>query len=138
LKSADCSRLLNDLFLVTGLVPADHGSYTAAARGIPCLHAFQPGLPNAMKISLSPSVQQPDETRTSIVFRVAVAVASCLFVALGSVSMGSIATVAPLSWVAGLLAGACVFVFADLLLACLVVAIPPGLFILSLAALLIR
>jgi hypothetical protein len=100
-----------------------------------------------MKISLSPSVKQPDETRTSIVFRVAVAVASCLFVALGSVSMGSIATVAPLTWMTGLLAGACVFVLlagacvfvlADLLLACLVVAIPPGLFILSLAALLVR
>jgi hypothetical protein len=120
-----------------GLVPVDHGSYTDAALGIPWVHAFQPGIPDAMKISLSPSVQQPDEARTSIVFRVAVAVASCLFVALGSVSMGSIATV-PLTWVAGLLAGACVFVLADLLLACLVVAIPPGLFMLSLAALLVR
>jgi hypothetical protein len=90
----------------------------------------------AMKISQPPSVQQPDETRTSIIFRVVVAVASCLFVLLGPAPIQSAATAHPLAWAAGLLAGACVFVLADLLLAILVVAIPPGLFILSLAALL--
>jgi hypothetical protein len=38
----------------------------------------------------------------------------------------------------GLFAGTCVFVLADLLVAFLVVAIPPGLFILSLVGLLAR
>jgi hypothetical protein len=65
-------------------------------------------------------------------FRVLLVVATCLLVALGSTSMQNDLVSGPFAWSAALLAGACVFVLADYLLALLVVAIPPGLFVLAL------
>ncbi|MGJ7916160.1 hypothetical protein ACI48D_11855 [Massilia sp. LXY-6] len=91
---------------------------------------------STMKISQLPPAQQPDYTRTRIAFRVLVAVATCLLVVLGSVSIQNGTAPSPLTSGGALLAGGCVFVLADILRAFLVVAIPPGLFILSLAGLL--
>jgi hypothetical protein len=89
-----------------------------------------------MKISpLSPAAP-PDDTRTSIAFRVLIAVATCLLVVLGFASMQKGAAAHPLTLGAALLASGCVFVLADVLLACLIVAIPPGLFVLAFVALL--
>jgi uncharacterized membrane protein YdjX (TVP38/TMEM64 family) len=91
-----------------------------------------------MNISQATSTRQPDATRTSMSFRVLAAVATCLLVVVGLASMQPGAASSPLTWGAALLAGGVVFVLADVLLAFLVVAIPPGLFILSLAGLLAR
>jgi hypothetical protein len=91
-----------------------------------------------MKISQAPSTRQPDDTRTSMPFRVLAAVATCLLVVLGFASMQSGAATSVLTWGVALLASGCVFVLADILLAFLVVGIPPGLFILWLTGLLTR
>jgi RsiW-degrading membrane proteinase PrsW (M82 family) len=91
-----------------------------------------------MNTSPLSSARQPDDTRASMAFRVLVAVVTCLLVVLGLISIQNGAAAEPLAWAAGLLVGGCVFVLADILLAFLVVAIPPGLFVLSLAGLLAR
>jgi hypothetical protein len=91
-----------------------------------------------MKLSQPPLARQPDHTRTSLVFRVLVALAACVLVMLGFAWMQTGGADSSLTWGAALLAGGCVFVLADILLAFLVVAIPPGLFILWLAGLLAR
>jgi hypothetical protein len=91
-----------------------------------------------MKTSQAPTTRQPDDTRASIAFRVVAAVATCLLVVLGSASMHGGAAADSLTWFTGLLAGGCVFVLADILLAVLVVGIPPGLFVLALVGLLSR
>jgi hypothetical protein len=91
-----------------------------------------------MNISPLSLAALPDDTRTSIAFRVLIAIATCLLVVVGFGSMQNGAAAHPLSWGAGLLVGGCVFVLADILLALLVVAIPPGLFVLALVALLMH
>jgi hypothetical protein len=91
-----------------------------------------------MKTSpLSPAAL-PDDTRTSIAFRVLTAVATCPLVVLGFASVQSGAAANPLIWGAALLASGCVFALTDILLAFLVVGIPPGLFVLALLALLMH
>jgi hypothetical protein len=91
-----------------------------------------------MNISQPPPARQSDHTRTSLVLRVLIALAACLLFMLGFASMKNGTAADPVTWAGGLLAGASVFFLADILLAFLVVAIPPGLFILSLVALLAR
>jgi hypothetical protein len=88
-----------------------------------------------MKISQLSSARQPDDTRTSTAFRVLVAVATCFLVVLGLATQDNPVS-GPLAWGAALLAGGCVFILADGLLAFLVIGIPPGLFVLALAGLL--
>jgi hypothetical protein len=91
-----------------------------------------------MKISPLSPASLPDDTRTSIAFRVLIAFATCLLVVLGFASMQNGAAADPLTWGAALLASGCVFVLADIVLSCLIVAIPPGLFVLALVALLMH
>lgn len=71
-------------------------------------------------------------------FRVLMAVATCLLALLGAATMQNAPVSGPLAWGEVLLAGGCVFVLADYLLALLVVAIPPGLFVLALVGLIIH
>jgi hypothetical protein len=91
-----------------------------------------------MKISQPPSARQTDDTRTSMAFRVLIAVATCLPIVVGFTSAQNRDAANPLLWSAALLVGGCVFVLADILLAFLVVCIPPGLFVLALVALLMH
>jgi hypothetical protein len=88
-----------------------------------------------MKISQPSSARQRDDTRASMAFRVMVSIATCLLVVLGSTTMQNAPVCGPLAWGAVLLAGGCAFVLADHLLAFLVVALPPGLFVLALVGL---
>jgi hypothetical protein len=91
-----------------------------------------------MKTPPLSSARQPDDTRTSMAFRLLAAAVTCLLVVLCFASMQHGAASSTMTWGAALLLGGCVFVLADMLLAFLVVAIPPGLFILSLVGLLAR
>lgn len=71
-------------------------------------------------------------------FRVLAAAVTCLLVVLCFASMQNGATSSTMTWGAALLLGGCVFVLADILLAFLVVAVPPGLFVLALIGLLMH
>jgi hypothetical protein len=93
---------------------------------------------STMNISQPPPARHPDHARTSLAFRVLVTVVTCPLVVLGLASLQDGSATNPLTWAAALLAGGCVFVLADVLLAFLVVGIPPGLFVLSLIGLLMH
>lgn len=74
-------------------------------------------------------------TRTSVAFRAWMAALAAAAVMLGLQTTLGAVVASPLAWGGALLAAASVAVFADSLLALIVVALPAGLFIGSLAAL---
>ena len=82
--------------------------------------------------------QTPRATHTSFAFRLSAALATALLVlAAASALLGLDATGAP-AWGLAMLSGAGLFFLSDLLLPVLVVAIPPGMFVLALVGLLRR
>lgn len=88
-----------------------------------------------MTPTLAGTTRHPENVRTSLPFRLTTAVVTGLLALLGASALDSIEAGSMAAWGMALLAGGCVFVFSDLLLPLLVVAIPPGLFILTLVGL---
>jgi hypothetical protein len=98
--------------------------YTCGDNSRPAIHAIQ-----AM-ITSSP--------RSSTAFRTWAAVLAAASVLLAFHLLHPAGLCRPLPWACAMLAGSFVFVFADILVALFVVALPPGLLIATLAGMMLR
>ena len=90
---------------------------------------------NHLNTAPAAALQDPNITRPSLPFRWLTAVVTCLLVLLLVETNRAAGASHALPWAMALIAGAGVFVFSHLLLALLVVAIPPGLAILGIIGL---
>jgi hypothetical protein len=105
--------------------------YRQTACGYTCGDLSRPAIrPIRSMITSSP--------HTSTAFRVWAAVLAAASVLLAFQLLHPVGLARPLPWACAMLAGSFVFVFADILVALFVVALPPGLLIATLAGMMLR
>jgi hypothetical protein len=84
------------------------------------------------------TTQAPRSARTSFAFRLSASLATALLILAATTSLLDLDITEAPAWGLALLSGAGLFFLSDLLLPVLVVAIPPGMFVLALVGLLRR